>query len=287
MRRIGGTLLSCATAVNLLVLSIFTIAAGQNRIACVGNSITAGSGLSYNQKWPSQLQVFLGDNYRVKNCGHSMRAALKKSDYPYGESPWFDSVFAFRPDTILMLLGTNDSKSVNWEYGSEFTGDYNALIDTFLTIESSPQIILMVPPPIASDQWGLQKAVIDTAIVPAISEIAEQRDLPLIDIYTLFIGHTDTWLRDGVHPTPEGATYIAHKTYETLITTPLKRGSVSVMSGAAERGNEYRIVVGVNFYGLPLKSGLSGTGYNLMGERVPSYFSNAAIMIMRDEQYGK
>jgi lysophospholipase L1-like esterase len=51
------------------------------KIACIGDSITAGHGASNASfAYPSQLQQLLGSDYEVKNYGHSGRTMLKKGD---------------------------------------------------------------------------------------------------------------------------------------------------------------------------------------------------------------
>jgi len=69
----------------LLFLTIVSFDAnGQTKdivkIACIGNSITYGSGISNreNNTYPVQLQNILGDHYLVKNFGVSGRTLLKK-----------------------------------------------------------------------------------------------------------------------------------------------------------------------------------------------------------------
>src|SRR5579863_8364775 len=59
------------------------------RIACVGDSITAGLGVATGKSYPSQLQALLGDKWQVQNFGVSGRTLLKKGDHPY----WIEKAF--------------------------------------------------------------------------------------------------------------------------------------------------------------------------------------------------
>ena len=89
------------------------------RVACIGNSITDGFGIDMRAKYgyPAQLQGILGDGYWVKNFGVSARTMLNKGDFPYmNEMAWKDAL-AFKPDIVVIKLGTNDSKPQNWQYG--------------------------------------------------------------------------------------------------------------------------------------------------------------------------
>ncbi|MBD3320360.1 MAG: hypothetical protein GF350_04610 [Chitinivibrionales bacterium] len=254
----------------IFAVSFFTAAFCQTRIACVGNSITAGSGLSYSQKWPTRLQVLLGSDYLIKNCGHSMRAVLKESYYPYWESEWFDTTFAFLPDTVLLMLGTNDCKERDWVYNEDFRSDYNALLDTLMSMESSPQIVIMLPPPIARDQWDMLKLVLDTAIVPIIADIAQTRGIPVIDIHTLFTGHEQEWLADGVHPNDEGAMYIAQAAYSSLTGTFSARYTSATQNRGMVQNRFRRSVVlsNDNMYLLP--ASVPVPAFNLLGKRFQS-----------------
>jgi len=55
------------------------------KVACIGNSITYGSGIPDRARdsYPAQLGRMLGDKWIVKNFGVSGRTMLKKGDFPY------------------------------------------------------------------------------------------------------------------------------------------------------------------------------------------------------------
>ena len=89
------------------------------RVACIGNSITDGHGIDMATAYgyPALLQKKLGSDYWVKNFGVSGRTMLNKGDFPYmNEVAWKDAL-AFKPDIVIIKLGTNDSKPQNWQYG--------------------------------------------------------------------------------------------------------------------------------------------------------------------------
>ena len=86
------------------------------RIACIGNSITDGAGIDMNSEkgYPACLQKDLGTGYLVNNFGVSGRTMLNKGDYPYmKELAWKDAM-AFKPNIVIIKLGTNDSKPQTW-----------------------------------------------------------------------------------------------------------------------------------------------------------------------------
>jgi hypothetical protein len=53
------------------------------RVACIGDSITAGAGTRKGHAYPKQLQEILGEHGNVGNFGVSGRTLLKKGDFPF------------------------------------------------------------------------------------------------------------------------------------------------------------------------------------------------------------
>ena len=202
------------------------------RVACIGNSITDGHGidLAPANGYPAQLQRMLGNDYWVKNFGVSARTMLNKGDYPYmNEMAWRDAL-AFKPDIVIIKLGTNDSKPENWQYGSEFRQDLEQMIPTLrpglaqtgkkknkkaspkqgrLEGSVSPKIYLCTPIPAFKSTWNINDSVITNAIIPIQQEVAQKYGLQVIDLHTLYAGDGDKMLTDGIHPDAKGARRMA------------------------------------------------------------------------------
>ena len=51
------------------------------KVACVGNSVTYGYGLENREteSYPSRLQALLGEEYDVRNFGHSGATLLRRA----------------------------------------------------------------------------------------------------------------------------------------------------------------------------------------------------------------
>ena len=205
----------------IFIMMLFCIVFGfaeEIRVGCVGNSITSGA--SGNPEtdpdtYPAQVGVLMGEGYYVRNFGVSGRTMLKKGDYPLWVEQTFSNAVAFKPDIVTILLGTNDSKSWNWEYKDEFVPDYNAMIDTFIAVNPDVQIYLCLPPPAFSVQWGITDSIITTDIIPMINQIAEDRELPVIDFYSAFSDKRDLF-PDDIHPNKEGCWDMAKIIYNNL-----------------------------------------------------------------------
>ena len=198
------------------------------RVACIGNSITDGHGIDMRTKYgyPAQLQTMLGDGYWVKNFGVSARTMLNKGDFPYmNELAWRDAL-AFKPDVVIIKLGTNDSKPENWQYGADFKKDLQQMITTLrpdlvqpvskkkgkkakAVQPVGPKIYLCTPIPAFKSTWNINDKVITDEIIPIQQEVAKQYGLQIIDLHTLYANEGDKMLDDGIHPDEKGALKMA------------------------------------------------------------------------------
>jgi acyl-CoA thioesterase I len=196
----------------LYCLSLCIHAPAQTKIACIGNSITAGYGsTSYTVK----LQTLLGNSYLVENDGVSGTTLLKQGDNPYWKNGRLPQVFKFKPDIVTIKLGTNDTKSQNWNsHGTEFKKDYEALIDTLGTLAKKPDVWIILPVPVWSNSYGIRDSILNK-ILPILLQIAEERNLPVIDANTPF-KQAKNLFSDGVHPTATGADSIAAIFYRAI-----------------------------------------------------------------------
>ena len=208
---------------------------GAIRVACVGNSITDGHGIDMRTAYgyPALLQKKLGKDYWVKNFGVSARAMLNKGDFPYmNELAWQDAL-AFKPDVVVIKLGTNDSKPENWQYGSEFRQDLEQMITTLrpdlaqpakkgkkgkkaAVVEAKPRILLCTPIPAFKSTWNINDSVIVNAIIPIQQEVAKKYGLQVVDLHTLYANDGDKMLDDGIHPDGKGADRLAEIIAEAL-----------------------------------------------------------------------
>lgn len=201
----------------LISLSVKKLSAQTKiKIACVGNSITEGSGLS--KTYPQVLQALLGENYKVHNYGVGGRTLLKKGDYPYWNEAMYKEVLAWNPDIVVIKLGTNDTKPQNWEFKKDFVKDYVSLIRSFKKLPSKPQVFISYPIPVYEDKWGISEAIVKNEVLPAIDKIARKAKVQKIDLYTPFIDKAQLTY-DGVHPNDEGAKLLASAVYQALIAS--------------------------------------------------------------------
>jgi len=196
-----------------IFLSIFFVlfisCKNEIKIACVGDSITEGWGLKDQSMsaYPVMLDKYLGDGYSVLNCGRSAATLQKSGDLPYWDCKEFYDVFTYEPDIIVIMLGTNDTKAPNWNHES-FVRDYQALIDTFNTIATNPEIYVCLSVPVFETTWGINDSTLTNAIFPILKETAGRNDLQVIDLYHPMIGHRENF-PDNIHPNEAAAEKIA------------------------------------------------------------------------------
>ena len=184
-------------------------AAAAKRVACVGDSITYGSGISDRMRdsYPAQLQRLLlqyDRGWEVSNFGVSGATLLRRGDKPYIQQSAYNSATAYDPDILIIKLGTNDSKPQNWQYKGDFVADYSVMIDVFRSLPSEPQVWICRPVPAFQVAWGITPEVIRDEILPLVERIALENDVPVIDLYTALLGAEDLF-PDGIHPNAEGA----------------------------------------------------------------------------------
>jgi acyl-CoA thioesterase I len=234
------------TALTIIFVALGTaIVSAQIKVACIGNSITTGTGISTPSYVP-RLQELLGSNFTVENDGYPGITILKNGDYSYWTLGSLSQVFAFQPDIVTIKLGTNDTKIQNWDqYGSEFKQDYEAMIDTLNTLPTKPEIFPVLPVPSFTNGYGVRDSVMVNYIFPIIKEIGLSRGLTVIDAYTPLLPFS-SYFADGLHPDTAGTDTIAHVIYRSIMLSIHTITPVMPTSGAAIRFHVQAMVPGCN-----------------------------------------
>lgn len=209
----------------LLILTTISASAASKkqktvRVACIGNSITYGTGIAdrTNDSYPSQLQRLLGSNYQVGNFGKPGATLLYHGHRPYVKQEEFKEAIAFKGDIAVMHLGINDTDPRNWpNYRDEFVKDYLSIMDSLRAANPKVRIILARMTPIAdrhprfvsgTKQWHGE-------IQTAIETVARVSGAELIDFYEPLYPYPYL-LSDAIHPNPEGAGILAKTVYSGI-----------------------------------------------------------------------
>ena len=260
-------LLSCLLLLFLLPLSARRII----KVACVGNSITYGTGVANREQkaYPVVLQRLLGKGYQVENFGKPGATLLRRGHRPYFDQPEFRAALQFRPDIAVIHLGINDTDPRNWpNYRDEFIPDYLALIDSLRAVNPHVRILVARLTPIGVDHPRFDSGTRKwrEEISQAVQQVAEIARVEWIDFYAPLVPHPD-WLPDAVHPDARGAEVLAKVAYSGItgryggLQLPpvfadnmvLQRGMPFYMKGKADAGETVVVRLG----GKELASGVT------------------------------
>src|SRR2546430_180692 len=133
------------------------------KVACVGDSITLGYLTTGGNNYPALLGRLLGAGYDVRNFGSNGKTMMKDAVMmmSYWDTTSFSDSKSFGPDVVVIMLGTNDSKTDNWQGGNNrYEIDYRAMIAEYATLPSRPRIYAALPPPALSTSFTVSPTVI-------------------------------------------------------------------------------------------------------------------------------
>src|SRR5262245_7538809 len=243
----GRPVRSAAVLAFVLVGWVSTEALAQRvptHVACVGDSITYGYAASSSSKsYPSDLQVIFGSSVTVRNFGRNSATMLSNGDLPYINQSEYTAATTFVSGAgatavvdVIIMLGTNDSKSYNWNptgttRAQQFMTDAAAMVDHFANLSTRPVVYLALPAAIYTNSFGISETVTANEIDPIIRQVATQKGMPIIDVHTPTAGHSE-YFSDGVHPTDAGYMIVAQIMHDGLLAASGTGGA----GGAGGRG---------------------------------------------------
>lgn len=181
------------------------------RVACVGDSITYGSGISNRAQnsYPAQLAKMLGPGWDVRNFGKSGATLLHAGDRPYVKQKEYAAALAYQPVIVVIALGTNDSKAHNWQHRGDFVADYESLIDAFRKASPQARVFVCLPVPvIAQGNYGINEPTMVNEIDPLIRQVAAEEHATIIDLHGSLDEKAELF-PDRVHPNAAGARLMA------------------------------------------------------------------------------
>lgn len=215
-----GVEMTVEEAANDLRCSQKEAPAGAIRVACVGDSITAGVHSSGGiHPYPQQLQILLDaahgeGTYSVTNLGACGSTMLKGANSPYWKRGQYTALVAGKWDIVTIMLGTNDAKDAgshgppNWQHncggpnhttleGCTFADDYKSMVELVRTLGTkagvSPKIYTLIPPPLmALNVYGMNQTVINSVFPRLVPLIGKANAVDgIIDVYTGMGGKAD------------------------------------------------------------------------------------------------
>jgi len=192
------------------------------RIACIGDSITYGSGIKdRNSKYPALLQKLLGDKYEVKNFGNPGRGIIKSSKRGRGMRAFIfqkehKAALEFKPHYVICNLGINDIDACRSGKWNEFTPDYIELIKTYKALSTKPKIFIWNK--LAPLEKG-HRCFNWPEPFPMrlhLNEVIKKTRVFEIDMFSPMIARPGLFLKDAIHPNAAGAKVIAEETARIL-----------------------------------------------------------------------
>ena len=205
---------------------------GKGHIACVGDSVTYGCTLPlfFLRRYPAVLQRLIGSDAQIAAFAVNDRTLQDTGNKPFRKERAFRQSKEFRPDTVVILLGTNDSKDSNWISAEAFRRQYAELIAAYRALSPAPRIVICTPPcafkPINRFFYITNDARLDRVpeIAEAVKTVAAENGAELVDLYALTQGKRELFGPDGLHPNAAGAKRIAEAVLRTLSNSSAQGG---------------------------------------------------------------
>ena len=193
-----------ALPVVLLLLVASPASAADHVIAALGDSLTAGLGVSPEEAYPAMLEARLrreGFEYRVINAGVS-------GDTSAGGLRRIDWVLKLRPDVVIVALGANDG--LRGQAPDVLRDNLTRIIERARAAGVRVLLAGMRLPPNYGDDYARAFA----GVYPA---VARATGVPLAPFLLDGVaGDARLNQPDGIHPTVEGQRVIAERLWPYL-----------------------------------------------------------------------
>ncbi|WP_044937186.1 GDSL-type esterase/lipase family protein [Pseudobutyrivibrio sp. LB2011] len=193
------------------------------KISCVGDSLTYGSGVLKTRDtdaYPAQLQIKMGTDHLVSNFGLRNATASASGDLPYVESEEYQQSLKSKPDIVVLMLGTNDTKTYNWN-ASDYEAGLKELVESYQQLDTKPTVYLMRSPYCYSldgsdvAEYDIQPKVVSDELGGIIEKVAAETGVEVIDLYGVTEGQDELYT-DGIHFNAKGYELIADEVYSNL-----------------------------------------------------------------------
>jgi acyl-CoA thioesterase-1 len=196
-----------AVLVRILLLAVLAapLPLSATTIVCLGDSLTAGRGLSEDQAYPALVQELArkdGRDWTVINAGVS-------GDTTAGGLRRVAWLIKAKPDLALVALGANDG--LRGLPLAESRANLLAIADRFAAAQVKVALAGMLLPTNYGDEYRAGFAAL-------FASVAKERGLPLLPFLLDGVGgRPELNQADGIHPTAEGQRIIAGHVYAFLV----------------------------------------------------------------------
>ncbi len=191
------------------------------KLLLVGDSITEGT---FTSSYPSELQKLVGEDYEVLNFGVSGSSAADSAQFPYRSTDVYEkSLQQENVISIVLMFGTNDTSVNSWIDRDSFKIAYIDLVDDYLQSYPDAKLYLCTISQAfyleghqeGEAEYGIQPDIV-VIVNEVIHEVANEYQLPLIDVFALTNANNPWFFDDGIHPNADGNIAIANLVYQTI-----------------------------------------------------------------------
>jgi sialate O-acetylesterase len=206
------------------------------RIACCGASVVFGRGLANRRDecYPAVLQRLLDRSQgsgacSVRNFGYCGATASESANEPYARTPSFAAATRFRPNHVLLTLGTNDAQGANAAALEGLADGLRRLVLHFRAIaaevgtDPARAVIVTQPAPAFPPVPEIDFAALEREVRPVVRRVAEELGAPYLDFCTPLAGR-ESEFPDGLHPTAAVAAEIARIAHDCVVLLLLNGG---------------------------------------------------------------
>ena len=194
-----------------------------HRVACLGDSITWGARLEDRERhsYPAILGGLLGAGWEARNFGVGGATLLRAADRPITGTPEYAALLAWRPDTVVVMLGTNDTCDSEarpiWRGHAALRDDALALARELRERGGARRVLFCTPPRMFPERAGLaeerrtdlrERAPRLERIDATLHETFDPED-DGVEVVELDGVLRAEWTSDGVHPVPPGQEALA------------------------------------------------------------------------------
>ncbi len=192
---------------------------GKYVIGCVGDSLTAGGGVSdpATESYPAYLDTYLGDMFTVNNYGVGGATLRVGTGADYTNTPQYQQSIADQCDAYIIMLGSNDINNM-WD-PEEFKRQFDICVNTYYSLPNNPVIFLSTPafPFVDGVVSGYpMRVVFQDQIVPTYKEMCAKYGATLIPTLDITMGRGELY-SDLLHPNAQGYQLIAQQAAQIVM----------------------------------------------------------------------